>query len=103
MGRPRSSGPDPPPYRTPRAPPGPVPTIGQLRRQTCWLWVYCNACGRGTPTALAPLIIRWGPNASSDRLRRSARCTACGGRGAMLILPSYVDIQVGSAPFPVEA
>jgi hypothetical protein len=50
-----------------RAPPGPVATLGQLRRNTCWIWLYCNGrgCWRSVPTALAPLIIRFGPNASS--------------------------------------
>jgi hypothetical protein len=30
--------------------------------------------------ALDPLIIRWGEDASSDLLQRSARCTHCGGK-----------------------
>jgi hypothetical protein len=39
--------------------------------------------------AIAPLIIRWGPEASSDVLRRCARC---GSRGATLQHPSYVKL-----------
>jgi hypothetical protein len=31
--------------------------------------------------AFAPLIIRWGPDASSDLLRQSARCSRCGPAG----------------------
>jgi hypothetical protein len=85
-----------------RSPRGDVPTLGQLRRQTCWVWLYCNACGRGAPTALAPPIIRWGAAASSDRLRRSARCASCGARGASLRLPSWTDTSTGMQPFPAE-
>jgi hypothetical protein len=40
------------------------------------------------PMALTPLIIiRWGPDASSDRLRASVRCSVCGCKGA--------DLQTG--------
>ena len=41
------------------------------------------------PVALAPLIIRWGEEASSDVLRRSARCARCGRNGASLTAPSW--------------
>jgi hypothetical protein len=43
-----------------REPPGPVPTLAQLRRETCWLSVYCKACPHAAPMAIVPLIIRWG-------------------------------------------
>jgi hypothetical protein len=49
--------------------------------------------------AFVPLIIRWGPETSSDRLRHAARCSRCGGKGAMLMHPSYVDRIVGFQPF----
>ena len=43
----------------------------------CWTWIYCEKCLHHAPMALVPLIIRWGANTSSDRLRqrgdRSAR------------------------------
>ena len=52
--------------------------------------------------AFVPLIIRWGPDTSSDRLRKAARCTRCGGKGATLMHPSYVDRGVGFQPFPFE-
>jgi hypothetical protein len=52
--------------------------------------------------AIAPLIIRWGPDASSDMLRRSARCSKCGTQGATLMLPSWVSTTVGFAPFLVK-
>ena len=87
-----------------RAPPGPVPTLGQLRQTTCWIWLYCNApgCHASVAVALAPLIIRLGPDASSDVLRRSARCSKCGGKGATLMLPSWGAMQMGLVGFPVE-
>jgi hypothetical protein len=52
--------------------------------------------------AFAPLIIRWGPDTSSDRLRQAARCTQCGGKGAMLMHPSYVDAILPFQPFPAK-
>jgi hypothetical protein len=61
MTRNRDPRDDPPRVRY-RAPPGPIATLGQLRRTTCWKWLYCNAsaCQRGVPAALAPFIIRLG-------------------------------------------
>lgn len=93
------------PRRDPRRDkPGPVPTLAQLRKANSWWWVYCrqNGCSHSAPMALVPLIIRWGGAASSDRLRARARCTKCGGRGAALMHPSYVDSVIGFQPFPVE-
>jgi hypothetical protein len=83
-------------------PPGPVPTLGQLRRGSCWLWSDCTnaACRHRAPAARAPLIIRWGPDTSSDRLRRSARCTKCGGRGATLMHPRWTGLDAEFRPFP---
>jgi hypothetical protein len=43
--------------------------------------------------AIAPFVIRWGPDAPSDMLRRSARCSKCGAKGATLMLPSASDLQ----------
>jgi hypothetical protein len=101
--RPKGYNPhDGPGKRTSREKPGPIPTLGSIRRQTCWLWLYCRACGRGAPVALAPFIIRWGANASSDVLRRSGRCGDCGGRGVTLMNPSWQDMQTGLSPFPIE-
>jgi hypothetical protein len=56
------------------------PTLGQLHRPPGWVLVYCT---RYHP--LAPLIIRWGP----DMLRRCARCTMCGHKGATLQGPGW--------------
>jgi len=52
------------------------------------------------PVAFVPLMIRWGANASSDKLRRYARCTVCGHKGATLQHPGWVDTVVGFQPFP---
>jgi hypothetical protein len=52
--------------------------------------------------AIAPFVIRWGPDASSDMLRRSARCQKCGHKGATLSHPSWIENGVGWLPFPVE-
>ena len=51
-------------------------TLAELRRSTCWVWLYCDSCGRGAPVAVAPWLIRYGPTASSDLLRENARCEA---------------------------
>jgi hypothetical protein len=50
----------------------------------------------------APFVIRWGPDTSSDALRKNLCCKACGHRGASLLHPSWVDIQIGWQPFPTE-
>jgi hypothetical protein len=84
-------------------------SIGELQRTTPWVWVYCNrfldsehrACGHRTPMALAPLVIRWGPEASSDMLRRCARCTKCGAKAASIAHPSWSGNVTGFEPFPI--
>jgi hypothetical protein len=82
-----------------------VPTIGRLRQQCSWIWIHCcnRHCLRAQPTALAPLIIRLGPDASSDIIRARARCAACGHRGATITLPSWASRATGEMPFPVHA
>src|SRR5262245_14760642 len=87
-----------------KSPIGPVPTLGQLRQDSCWLWVNCErwGCFHYAPMAIAPLIIWWGETASSDLLRQRARCSKCGKLGATLTVPSWVNGIVGIAPFPVE-
>src|SRR3954454_9261077 len=87
-------------------PPGPVPTMGQLHRPAPhWCWIYCgdNQCRRisqPTALALAPYVIRWGATASSDVLRRSARCTVCGHKGATLIVENDDHRHELPAVFP---
>jgi hypothetical protein len=90
-----------------RGPPGLVPTLAKLQRSPPgkWCWVYCAAygCLHHAPMAIAPFVIRWGREASSDMLRRSGRCSKCGAKGATLMLPSWVSTPVGFAPFPVKS
>jgi hypothetical protein len=83
-------------------PPGPIPTLGTLQKSSAWWWVYCESCQRRKATALVPLIIRWGADTSSDRLRRSARCVECGHKGATLQHPGWTNSIVGFEPFPVD-
>ena len=71
-----------------------------------WFWVICGRfgfCFHKAPMAIAPLVIRWGADVSSDRLRRCARCTICGHKGATLQAPSWYDGVTGHQPFPVDA
>ena len=83
---------------------GPVPTLEGLQREAPWFWVYCNrlGCNHSAPMAVAPLVIRWGPDASSNNLRQSARCTRCGRKGATLRHPSFINLEVGIALFPID-
>jgi hypothetical protein len=78
-----------------------VPTLGQLLHAPYWLWLRCDACGHCVAVALVPFVIRWGADASSDMLRRHARCMVCGRRGASLQHPSWGDETVGWEVFPV--
>ena len=63
---------------------GPPPTLAQIREDHLWLHVYCGRpnCPHYAIVYLTPLIVRWGPEASIEKLRRAARCTKCGHRGA---------------------
>ena len=81
-----------------------MPTLAELRASSPWIWVHCRQtdCTHQAPMAFVPLMIRWGPDISSDRLRQAARCTRCGGKGATLMHPSYVDRVVGFQPYPIE-
>lgn len=83
----------------------PTPTLGELQRENPkWFWACCNSlgCTHKEPIALAPFVIRWGPEASSDLIRESLRCTVCGHKGVTLIAPSWVDMDLGYQPFPAE-
>ena len=90
------------PTRT-KSRPGPIPTLGELARQALWVHVYCEArdCHHRSPMRLADVIARFGENASSDVLRTKTRSVACGALGATIRLPSWVNSEVGIAPFPV--
>jgi len=57
---------------------------------------------RGCAIALAcaVAVIRWEPDASSDKLRAGARCTSCGSKGATLQHPGWAGNHIGFCPFP---
>jgi hypothetical protein len=85
--------------------PQPRTTLGILQANVPgkWLWLHCTSSAYSShyaPVAIAPFVIRWGPHASSDTLRRRARCSKCGHKGAATMCPSYVDAITGLAPFP---
>jgi hypothetical protein len=83
--------------------PGPRPTLGELQRTTPWVWLWCESCQHHAPLACAVAVIRWGPNASSDRLRISARFTSCGGKGATLQRPGWAGNHISFEPFPTSS
>lgn len=77
--------------------PGPAPTIGSVRKNSEWMWVNCEAmgCGHRAAVPLAPLIIRWGPDAPWSYMRRMWLCTRCGGRKTSTTMPSWGGLLVG--------
>jgi hypothetical protein len=81
---------------------GPRPTLGELQRTTPWVWVYCEKCPHYLAMACAVSVIRWGPNTSSDKLRRCAKCSECGHKGATIQHPGWGGADVGFMPFPVR-
>lgn len=81
---------------------GPVATLGELHQAPGWLWLHCEDCGHMRAVPLAPFVIRWGDSASGDVLRKSARCSECGHKGAALQHPSYKDTQSGRQPIPTH-
>ena len=102
-----AAGLDPSPPRRPAPPSGPRPTLGELLAapgSVHWVWAACGGfnCAHSAALPLAPLVIRWGWDTPSDTLRAALRCRACGHRGGALMLPSWVDIQVGIQSFPTE-
>ena len=78
----------------------PPPTLEERRQAAPWLWVNCrnSACLHQAPLAIMPLIIRWGPDASSNQLRQNARCKKCGKRGADLQHPSARNSDLTPSP-----
>jgi len=80
----------------------PVATIGQIHQPPGWFWFHCGrqGCTHHTPVAIAPFVIRWGPDASSDMIRNSLRCTKCGFKGGSMIHPSWGDMNTEWQPFP---
>jgi hypothetical protein len=80
-----------------------MPTLAQIHHAASWVWLYCDRreCQHQAPIALAVPMILYGVHASSETLRRRARCCACGGLGAGLRLPSSDNPAIGGAAFPV--
>jgi hypothetical protein len=74
-------------------------TSGDLQRATAWVWQYCEPCRHHSPLACAVAVTRWGANTSSDKLRQSARCTACGQKGATIQHPGWGGEDIGFLPF----
>ena len=61
---------------------------------------------QGTTITHVPSGAWWKFNYNSpaiQSLRRSARCSKCGAKGASLMLPSWVSTTIGFAPFPVKS
>lgn len=89
-------------------PPGAIATMGDIQRPAPhWCWIYCNNAfceriSRPTAIALAPYVIRWGADASSNMLRRSARCRMCGHKGASLRVKQTDPDRDDYASFPIE-
>jgi hypothetical protein len=85
---------------------GPCPTLRKMvLKEPYWVWVCCARfphCMHEAPMAIVPLIIRWGWDESNDTLRRCARCTRCGHKGAYLRHPSWGGMDVGWQSFPAE-
>jgi hypothetical protein len=83
------------------------PALGEIMRAPYWAWASCERlsvpfiCGHKAPIALAPFLIRWGPDASSDLIRARLRCSQCGRLGCALTVPSWVDKNIEWQPYPI--
>jgi hypothetical protein len=75
-------------------------TLGDLQHASPWGWLNCEKCQHHAPLARAVRVIRWGAHTSSDKLRRCARCTACGHKGATIQHPGWAGEHIGFMPFP---
>lgn len=88
----------------PRQPAGPSPTLTEIMEGVGvdWVWLYCTGptCHHKAPLKLSIAIEQYGPDASSDVLRRNARCARCGHKGATIMNPSWGGEQVGWVPYP---
>jgi hypothetical protein len=70
--------------------------------RVCWFWIKCTRCPHMSAVAIAPYIIRWGPDGWQDMMRETARCSACGKRGVALQHPSWGGSDTGWAPMPID-
>jgi hypothetical protein len=100
MGRRRPEE-EPIPKPRKQGPGTPIITLGELRREHPWMWLFCRnpACGKAVPVAIVPFIIRWVPDEPVETLKRSVRCERCGHTGATLSGPSWVGDTIGFAPW----
>jgi hypothetical protein len=80
-----------------------VPTLGDMQRSMPWIWLSCDGlnCSHTRSIAVAPFVIRYGADTSSNVLRRRARCIACGHLGAMTMHPGVSGLLIN--PFPVNS
>lgn len=86
-------------------PTGTTLTLKDLQRPPGWVWAHCTnlqaGCVHRRAVAIAPFVIRWGPDVSSDRLRAALKCGRCGHKGNVIQVPSWVDMETGFERFPV--
>ena len=77
-------------------------TLASARRDHVWLWICCRnpKCGRQVPLAIAPLIIRLGPDYEFEEFRSRAACSECGHRGVLTMMPSWGGSDIGWMPWP---
>lgn len=80
--------------------PAEAPTLRQLRRSAPWFWLDCRHCRARRPVLLVHLMLAFGVDASSNRVRSQARCKVCGHQGVDTFHPSWADSQTGFAGFP---
>jgi len=78
-----------------------IVTLANLLRVKPWLWV-CERCQHRSPAAIVPLMIRWGADASSDILQRSARLTRRGGKGVTIQLPGWGELKAPVLDWPAK-
>lgn len=82
-----------------------LPTLGDLASMPPrWIWLCCGNinCTHKVAMAIVPFVIRWGPDAPSDLIRRLARCRKCGHQGASTHHPSWISASVGYQPLPTD-
>jgi hypothetical protein len=86
-----------------------VATIGEIAAEVDWVWVFCEArlptgasCGHRSAVKLADAIAIFGADASTDAIRRKARCSVCGGKGQSAIKPAELhqrDRRMAEVPW----
>jgi hypothetical protein len=80
-------------------------TIGDLLLdKSAWWIIGCTntKCGRRIASNLLPYAVRWGEDASSDKIRDNLVCEVCGHRGVELTHASFGGKHIGWSPFPGE-